>query len=474
MKGTARITSITGRATLTALTLLLAFVATGPPAGASDSAEGVSRGSDATSSKWRLKYKEEFGAPIGGLDAPWIRDDYDPAKQVNWVDDNGARLRAIGGDAFAAQLSGFDTYLKEFKFGRGNWLTASLSARASKPGEGDSFNDLGKRPSITSEVLPGAGGVAKLDVPSHTGGALIRTTEPLPRYYRIEYELKAIDFGGKRDGTLSYDGRFNGYSTDGCKTLHPWEAFRDLPYCEWSDVRDGPGSYNGFHFLSIVDNADPTPRNRIFYHTNRKLLVDAFNNARPDINAYKYEVCNPSTGKFYPYSESNFNTINPLFMGPQNANRSDYGGNRQMFRTPCGRRPAGVAVVSAVEMKPELMPRQHYTFAAERTAAGYTIEISGNFKYVGKQTYRFHRNFIEDEDDNPNIPIWHYNVTSDEYDGRFNDFKEICRDGRCARWDDTWPGGSSYPDYFVLGDVYTNVYEGDAAVDNISLYVPKD
>lgn len=448
-----------------ALTLLLAMLICGTATAAAGDAP-IQR-------QWQLKYEENFGRPFDDQAARWVKADDDPANQINWVDDNGARLRALGGDAFAAQLSTFQTYRKEFTFGRDDWLTASLSARASAPDEGDSFNDLSLRPSISVQTLPGAGRVASIDVPSHTGGALIRNTKPLPRYYRIEYDLKAIDFGGKRNGTLSYDGRFNGYSTKGCKTLHPWEAFRNLPYCQWSDVRDGTGSYNGFHFMSIVDTPDPTPRNRIFYHTNRKLLVDAFTSARPDLTPNQIKVCNPATGEYYPYSESNFNTINTLFLGNQNVSPTDFGSNRQMFRSPCGPKPVGTAVISSVEMKPELMPLETYTFAAERTEAGYTIEITGNFKYVGRQTYRFHRDFVEDEGEGKDVPIWHYNVTADEYDGRFNGSRGICGPGGCADWNDSWPEGSAYPDSFVLGDVYTNVYEGSAAVDNIRLYVPK-
>ena len=123
-------------------------------------------------------------------------------------------------------------------------------------------------------------------------------------------------------------------------------------------------------------------------------------------------------------------------------------------------------------MKPELMPKHSYRFAVERDKTGYTMEISGDFKHVGQQTFRFHRNFIENED-GTDVPIWHYNVTPDGYDGQFNGRKEVCRDGQCASWENTWPKGSAYPDSFVLGDVYTNVYEGSAAVDNIRLYVPE-
>ena len=39
-------------------------------------------------------------------------------------------------------------------------------------------------------------------------------------------------------------------------------------------------------------------------------------------------------------------------------------------------------------------------------------------------------------------------------------------------WPNQWPAGSAYPDYFVIGDLYTNVYEGSATLTDIRLYVP--
>ena len=68
-----------------------------------------------------------------------------------------------------------------------------------------------------------------LDVPDHTGGAIFRSTRALPSQYRIEYKLTTIDFGGRRNGSLEYDGRVNGYSTEGCKTQHPWGEGSNSP-----------------------------------------------------------------------------------------------------------------------------------------------------------------------------------------------------------------------------------------------------
>ena len=135
--------------------------------------------------------------------------------------------------------------------------------------------------------------------------------------------------------------------------------------------------------------------------------------------------------------------------------------------TSCSGGVAERQLSSAAELQPELMPNEFYTFAIERDTTGYTLEASGNFARVGQKTLRFHRPFIVD-----NTPIWHYNSAADEYDGRFN-ASLVQRDAYgSTTWPNQWPAGSAYPDYFVIGDLYTNVYEGSASLRDIRLYVP--
>ena len=94
--------------------------------------------------------------------------------------------------------------------------------------------------------------------------------------------------------------------------------------------------------------------------------------------------------------------------------------------------------------------------------------MSGNFVHAGRKTIRFHRPFIVD-----GLPIWHYNSAPHEYDGRFNaDLVQNDAYGSHT-WPDQWPAGSAYPDYFIIGDPYTNVYEGTATLTDIRLYVPR-
>lgn len=87
---------------------------------------------------------------------------------------------------------------------------------------------------------------------------------------------------------------------------------------------------------------------------------------------------------------------------------------------------------------------------------------------MGFQKSCFFRPFIADDQ-----PLWHYDVDSSEYNGQFNSESLQANYAFGSQsWPDQWPLGSSYPDYFVIGDLYTNVYEGHASVTDVRLFVP--
>ena len=430
-------------------------------------------GDIATRADWTLLYAEDFSTPLNGAVVPWVWDGYsNPFDTV--MDDSGLWYQNDYGPDWHTAFNSFATYRKEFAVGQDGWLTASLSAR-----DWDKDGVIEAPPSISTQAQ-GVGHVAVLNVPDHTGGAIFRPTKKLPSQYRIEYKLKTIDFGGKRHGSLEYDDRGNGYSSEGCKTLHPWGVGSNtpgwtgdasVPYCEWQDVREGPWGYNGFHFLSIVDFANPAPRNLNFWHYRRKVLMDAFSQ-HPDRvgSGTGGRVCNANTNTYYDYRDSSFNTVNMWISGLPNwtPRPGRLAVNSQWFMTSCSSGVAERVLSSAGELQPELMPDQFYTFAIERDTTGYTLEAVGNFARVGQKTFRFHRPFIADD-----VPIWHYNSAASEYDGRFDaDLVQNDTHGS-ATWPNQWPAGSVYPDYFVIGDPYTNAYEGSASLTDIGLYVPK-
>ncbi|WP_218009249.1 discoidin domain-containing protein [Herbidospora cretacea] len=428
---------------------------------------------DPTRPGWTLLYNENFVNPINTGNAPWVRDDYSqPFDTI--MDDPGQWYRNDYGPAWTTALNSFYTYRKEFPVGQNGWLTASLSAR-----DWNKDGNIEQPPTLTTQTL-GSEKVAVMNVPDHTGGVILRPTQKLPDYYRIEYKLKTLDFGGKRNGSIEYNGRTNGYSNTGCKTQHPWgegenspgwSGNASAPYCEWQDVRRGTYGYNGFHFLSIVDFANPAPRNNHFWHYRRKVLMDAFSQ-HPDRvgSGTGGRVCNAANNTYYNYRDGNFNTVNMWISGMPNWNPGAGGlaGNSQWFMTPCSGGVAEQQLSSAAELQPELMPNEFYTFAIERDQTGYVLEVTGNFARSGQRTIRMHRPFVVN-----NNPIWHYNVKASEYNGQFNGNLVQNDNNGSTTWSNQWPAGSAYPDYFVIGDLYTNVYEGSASLTDVRLYVPQ-
>jgi hypothetical protein len=188
--------------------------------------------------------------------------------------------------------------------------------------------------------------------------------------------------------------------------------------------------------------------------------------------AGSYSVCNPATGALYRQNstESTGNAINAIFFNGAEFRDPRIAYNQFMMETECGTfygTGAGTSIVSAAEIRPEVMPGADYLFAIERTATGYTMEMSGEFLYVGEATLRYSRNFVQD-----GKPIWHYNNSPEQYDGAFD--QSLTFTGPFGEYtlDHTWPAGSAYPDYFIIGDPHTNFYEGNATIADIRLYVP--
>src|SRR5699024_1205439 len=244
----------------------------------------------------------------------WVRDDY--SEDSPWtvdgeLDDNGKFFHIKGGNDFIDHLDSFWLMRKSETFGEDNWLTAELATR-----DYDKNGQPQNAVSFSNVTLENGEKAAKLDESNFDGGGLIRSSEPLPQEYRIEYKLKTIDFGGMRNGSFDYDGKINVYEKGEGKTNFPWKAS-----CEFSDPSNpsnpnyddfyadngfekgegktnfpwkasgdfsGPSNpsnpnfddvtaENGFYFLSIVDYHNPAPHNNVFIHTHRKVNMDAYN-----------------------------------------------------------------------------------------------------------------------------------------------------------------------------------------------------
>lgn len=413
--------------------------------------------------KWKLKYYEDFSEDLNIDEKKWVRDDY--SEDSPWtvdgeLDDNGKFFHIKGGNDFIDHLDSFWLMRKSETFGEDNWLTAELATR-----DYDKNGQPQNAVSFSNVTLENGEKAAKLDESNFDGGGLIRSSEPLPPEYRIEYKLKTIDFGGMRNGSFDYDGKTNGYEKGEGKTNFPWKASGDFsgPSNPSNPNFDDVTAENGFYFLSIVDYHNPAPHNNVFIHTHRKVNMDAYN-----VNGQwsdDYSICNPDSGELYNYNnddKSTRNGINALFMNGDEFKEHDMPYNEFLIETDCGSYEGDI--VSIAEIQPELMPDEYYTFAIERDKKGYTMEATGNFLHAGYKTFRFHRDFVEDDQ-----PIFHYNNRPDQYDGEFD---QLWDDGD-YQIENTWPDESAYPDYFIIGDPHLTHYEGSATLSDIKLYVPE-
>lgn len=420
---------------------------------------------------WQVVRAENFTTTLAVNKAAWMRDPQTASSPwaIDQFDDNGRVWHAISDPAITNQMATLNVYRKRVKFGTDGWLTAEIAAvDKDRNGKPDS------NPGLATVTLPDGQRAAKLNEPSWDAGVLIRPTRPLPAQYRVEMTLRSISFGGMRNGTLTYGGKYNGYTQTGCKTGFPWTFTGAIPgrsRCRYPSVT----KENGFYYMTILDHASPAPHGNPGIHYRRKVVLDSYNSQAPWSSSNA--ICNPATGKLYSTLDGTYNGVNAAFVrGDKFRPQNNLVANEYFFRTPCGDfdgdarwGPNGEFrdLVSSVELKPEALPTASYRFAVERDATGFTIEMQGPFRHVGQATYRLRHEFVEN-----GRPIWHYNQTADAYDGSFD--RSLTHTGPKGSYvtKHTWPAGSAYPDSFIIGDPHLNFYEGSAVVDDIRLLVP--
>ncbi len=446
-------------AVLTAM-ILGSGVAAGSPI--SSSVSGYPGGGNGSGGAWRLVRAENFNRPLKVRgDTGWFpsKDEKDTEYDVDAYDNDGEFFQTFGGEAFRKHLATMDLYRRSYNIGKGGWLTVELAARdRDRDGTPDGV------PTFARTKSKRMGSVGTFTVPDHNSAAILRSTEALPEEYRVEVTLRAIDFGGQRNGSWDYDGKTNGYGPGGCKTNFPWAGSPGADYnpeeCDWFDVT---GDSNGYYFLSIMDHP-VAPHNNVFVHQRRKVVMDGYNRYRYTGNGLRY--CDPVSGTFQPYEWGSGNGVNMLFMTPFRRYSSSPG-TQYLMKSECGTVHGG-AIVSQVDMVPEKMPEVSYVFAIERRGGQYTLEVSGYFRNVGWGAYRYSQPFDDGEH-----PIHHYNQRTDEYDGRYNMDWTYSAGDKTFVDPNIWPAGSSYPDYFMIGIPHMNFYEGTASIKDVRLYIPR-
>ncbi len=382
---------------------------------------------------WKLLYEETFDLPFREP-SEWTEDTYGPASpyHVDIFDEDGDFFVGKYGNNFLQELKSFKSFRKSYSYGRDGWLTVESYGRGEKNATA---------PATGGKFVAG-NGKAKLIVPQPTDAAIIRSTKPLPRRYRVEVTVSDIKFGGLNNGSWYEEGRINGYKQSS-RSPGPWSH------------EERPFSQNGVYFLCIADYPNPAPHNSVFWHHHRKVVMDTDNNngglLMPGAVPWS-KVWNPRTG-----SAETDGSHYVAMIWLQGKFGNDIIGNEFTSYTPGGWRYDPTFV-------DKYLPGESYVFAVERDDEKYTMSVSGKFYHGGVTTYRASRGFRE-------VPtIWHYNQTPEEYPTPlYNETKNY--NGQSM---ETWPAGSSYPDYFFFGDPHIQFYEGTAEFDNVRLFVPQE
>ncbi len=384
--------------------------------------------------RWKLVHHETFDTPFAEPKA-WVEDRYgkDSPYHVDAYDEDGEFFRERGGARFLEGLAAFRSFRKSYRHGEGGWLTVELYGRDS---DKDGVPESGGR--FTSEH-----GKARLVSTRHYDAAILRSTDALPRRYRVEVTASNVAFGGKTDGSFTHDRKVNGY--DGDEVAGPW-------FFDPKTLAPRPATtQNGVYFLCITDYPRPAPHNNVFIHHHRKVVMDTDNN---DDNGHAWSsVWDPKAGRAVEDGDR--------YAGLFWLRGDDFGhpffGNEFLSYTPAG-------FVEGTTFADKYLPGEAYVFSIERDGEAYTLSISGRFYHGGQTTYRASRPFRGPP------PTWHYNQTPDEAPSPGFDQER----SYLGKTTSTWPAGSAYPDYFFFGDPHINFYEGAAEFDDLKLYLPED
>ena len=293
-----------------------------------------------------------------------------------------------------------EAFRNTFDLGEGNWLTAELYTRTSRPILLDYLDVVTDPDDPSNQVL-------KISTPKHTDGVVLRSKNPLPSKYKISLKIGFANYGD--------DTELNGYDS-GDEKATPWRKLSSV-------------GHNGFYWLSILDSV-PKPHNNIWIHHHRKFVIDSWN--RNEFN----------------------NTVNVIALDGKSDTHGQYGKKFISYVDEQWKRVSDVPI-------DYYLPNEWYEVSFTRTPLFYEFSISGIFRNAGQKTYKDRINIREN-------CVYHYNQTVEELSAG-------CVDNRAQQILDkdfvSWPSGSAFPEYFMLGEPHINYYEGSVLVDDISLEI---
>jgi hypothetical protein len=378
---------------------------TGIGGGSAGTGSGGSTGGSGAASGWTIAFEETFETTT--LPTPaWTADNYPDTG----FSDDGAFFRGRGVVPPAA-------YRATAPFGQSGWLTVESYSRAQTTSIATLF-------SVTADPAGGGNKVLRLASPAHTDATVVRPTQALPDRYRVSLRVGYASFG---DGL---DSGNNGY--DGGETAGPWLAGEDAT------------AENGFYWLTILDTV-PRPHNNVYIHHHRKVVLDSDNNVPPWM-----EIWNGSS--FIDSGEMPL-----MIIGVDGRGRTNELSGKPFFSYANSAWQSSGAIRAVNSYR----PMTWYRASIERTGDQFTLQVSGNFRYGGMQTYTA-------TIDAAGRCLWHYNR------------QPLAAASPCA--DDSrypslpnepplWPADVAWPDYFMFGDPHNNFYEGEVYYDDVRLEV---
>lgn len=307
-------------------------------------------------------------------------------------------------------------YRASVPFGAGGWLTLESYTRRG----GARLSELAE---VIADQADPANRVLRVTSREHTDATVVRPSRALGARYRISLRVGFAAFGDGRQG-------LNGYT--GGETAGPW----------WPD--DDATRQNGFYWLTILDQL-PRPHDNTWIHHHRKVVVDSDNHF-------------PAWLEIWDGARFVWSGEHPVMMfALDGARPGDERTGPPFLSWSAGAwQPSG-----AIRAVDAYLPDTWYRVAVERDGPRYTLEVSGQFRYGGEQTYRA-------TIDAAAACVFHYPVDAAEAAGAAGCVDEGTFPSIAPGFP-RWPAGGAWPDWFMFGDPHVNYYEGQVLYDDVVL-----